>query len=193
MTIDTIKAKTFFKILESGDFIHYSRNKEKQLQLSEVWKGLVLDYEKESKDKKRDKKLNLDIQINSIYSKYQAINLACDALSFQNDDDAKNILKEFYIKVDENTYHQSLATIKNENKSYLVQIEKFKRELPKPSEEKEISVIAFDANVLGYANFVGASHLRPNNIILSEYLWLLKTGQEKLKQLETTKTKSNGN
>ncbi len=176
-------------ILETGDFSLYSSNKKKQQKLIDVWEDLQTEYEILKEDKTKSKTISISARIESILNKYKAINICCEVLRFTESKQAIEILKEHYFSIDENNYQSELERIENESKSYLIQVEKLKSQLPKQEENTSSKKTNFDEVILGYCAFVGVQ-LTPNKATVTEVIALEKLFLSKLKELE--KPQKNG-
>jgi len=183
LDLDHIFIKDFFKALSSGDLSYITKNKRKQKKLALVWDKLLQDYEILSKNKTLSKEIDVNAKIESLYCKFKAINICCDALKKTYNKDAVDILKEHYFFIDENNYQKELDRIKNESKSIFIQIEKLKSELPKKEVSEKSNPQHIDKVILGYCSFVGVQ-IKPNYCTVTEFEGLKELFSDKLKQLE---------
>lgn len=187
--LDTIKFKVFMHIMEHGDFGIYSKSKKKQAKLESVWIDLQAEYEKLKGDSKSSTILSLKSEIRSVLAKFKTINLCCEILRFKESEDAIKILQEHYFFIDSSNYHSELDRIENESQSYLIQIEKLKKQLPEEDEKEDQNPINHDEIILGYCAFIGVQ-LQPNKATVTEVLAVEKLFLNKLKELK--KTQRNG-
>ncbi|QQV90492.1 hypothetical protein Danklef1_13 [Polaribacter phage Danklef_1] len=186
ISLDTIKYKVFFKILDTGDFSFFSSNKKKQEKLKQVWGQLEEEFEILKKDKKKTKTIIINSRIESLYNKFRAINLCCEVLRFKYSEEAIEILKEHYFSIDKTHYAKELERIENESKSILIQIEKLKAQLPQETEVSDTKNTNLDDVILGYCSFVNIQ-IRPNEATVTEVLAIEKLFEAKLKELEKSK------
>lgn len=176
--LDHIKVKPFFKVLETGNFHHFTKSKRKAIE--PIWDELLEAYEKLSGNRKTNKEISTRARIEGLICKFKAINIACDCLAFKYEEDALEILKEHYFFINNSNYNKELERIKKESESILIQVEKLKKQLPKEETSNKRHI---DEIILGYCSFLGIQ-VKPNDCTVTEFKALEKLFENKLKQLE---------
>lgn len=196
MTIHEIPARLFFKILESGNFLlldtkgeletlesDAKANKTEELRL--LWNELEMEDHKLSKNDKTEKILNTSKMIESLKCKQKKIEIAVIHLKIKKDEELIDLLKSdgFEFKGD---FNEDLARIERLCRDINVQIDKLEKQLPKPTENKEIP---FDEIVIGYSMIVEQT-FKPNEITQSEFRALEKHVKSRIESIEKQKAKN---
>lgn len=196
MTIHEIPARLFFKILESGNFLlldtkgeletlesDAKANKTEELRL--LWNELEMEDHKLSKNDKTEKILNTSKMIESLKCKQKKIEIAVTHLKIKKDEELIDLLKNdgFEFKGD---FKEDLARIERLCRDINVQIDKLEKQLPKPTENKQIP---FDEIVIGYSMIVEQT-FKPNEITQSEFRALEKHVKSRIESIEKQKAKN---
>jgi hypothetical protein len=178
--LDYILIKDFFKVLEMNDIKYLSKYQRKNI----VWDDLLSEYETLSGGRKTAKEVSVKGRVEGLKCQFNAIQLACNILSFRKEQTALDILKESYLHINESNYHQEIERVKKESESILIQIKKLESYLPEEKENtspKQSQHI--DQVILGYCSFVGIQ-IKPNKCTVTEFISLKNLFESKLKQLE---------
>lgn len=191
---DTIPAKIFFKINETGDLSILSSEEMPVEKLQEIWVNIQEEHDAISPNKGGKKVISLYSRIESISAKQTAIGLAVRALKIDAENKDRELIeliqsrgyKFHYInspdKRKKKQYLKDLERIERENETESIRIKSLQDQLPKVDEGKEEN--SFDDTVLSYGAFTGLGFIDTNKITLTQYYALLKNGNEKMKSLK---------
>lgn len=138
-SLETIPYKTFIKIYETDevyllsksgkDFEDFTNEEIESLNL--VWDKIKRSYLEIIPNDDELRILDINKEIDHLESKYKLINMCCECLKFDWDDDLVKIIKDHDFVLSDENYHQDIETILLQSKSILDNIEMFKSQLPK--------------------------------------------------------------
>lgn len=144
-----------------------------------------MEDHKLSKNDKTEKILNTSKMIESLKCKQKKIEIAVTHLKIKKDEELIDLLKNdgFEFKGD---FKEDLARIERLCRDINVQIDKLEKQLPKPTENKQIP---FDEIVIGYSMIVEQT-FKPNEITQSEFRALEKHVKSRIESIEKQKAKN---
>lgn len=182
-SVDTIPAKIFFKILETGDVTLLTDEKVEENKLIDIWNTIKNEDAELAKNPKDTKVINVSKQIEAILAKMEAVNLAVFHLKVVKDDELMQMLKDYGYRFTDNL-EKDLETIERETEGLIIKLKSYQRQLQKlvPDTEETKENVPFDECVLGYSAISGLM-FKPNTITQSEYRALIKIGNQKIKPL----------
>lgn len=164
--------------------------------LDTLWEKLENEHESLNQNNKASKIFNLYQKMESLSSKYNAINLGIRVLWKYYDHELADMLNDYGYKFNHssksknsNQYEKDLDKISRESEAILNKISQLKNKLPKKQTSKKTNL---DETILNYSAFTGSGFIDTNKITVTQYYALIKIGNEKLKTLETNKPKKNG-
>lgn len=138
-SLETIPYKTFIKIYETDevyllsksgkDFEDFTNEEIESLNL--VWDKIKRSYLEIIPNDDELRILDINKEIDHLESKYKLINMCCECLKFDWDDDLVKIIKDHDFVLSDENYHQDIETIILQSKSILDNIEMFRSQLPK--------------------------------------------------------------
>lgn len=187
-SIDTIPAKLFFRIMETGEVSLLSNEDKSEEELSDIWNKIQEEHEKISINDRQNKALNIYKKIEALSCRYYAVKLSVHCLKYVRDKDLFVLLKNYGYKITWRDLREDLERIERESKAIETKILRAKQQLPKQKKDKGASV-SFDETVLGYAAFTGSGFVDTNKITVPQYYALINIGNQKIKALENGKAK----
>ena len=180
-TIDTIPAKLFFKIDNTGDYTLLSDdNSFKKEDLQKVWESILFYYQKNIQGKARDSQLDLDKKINSLESRLLCIKRIICLLKIERDHELERYLRSVGYQLTEQNFFDDLKKIESLSDMIKLKIEKHNSLLEK-KKDNNTSKTTFEDVLLGYLTILGLGFKEANKITLLEYLALEKQVKNKVK------------
>lgn len=191
-SIDTIPAKLFFRIMETGDISLLSTKKKAEYDLMSIWENLQEEHGKINPDNRTGKTMSIYRKIEALSAKYEAIKLAVHCMKSHRDKDLFGLLQNYGYKLTWRNLREDLERVERESKAIETKILRAKQQLPKQKKNKgESADISFDEAVLGYAAFTGSGFVDTNKITVPQYYALINIGNQKIRALENGKAKQN--
>lgn len=180
---DTIPAKIYYKILQTGDVTLLTNKKKRHNEedLKEVW----LDIENDFFETDKNAKSVLDIQkyVDHFKAKQKTIEITVRMLEVSGEDsEMLEILKEHGYSYNGKEWGLFLNKVKSQNKNLSIIIDNWESKLPKPKKETEHTPI--EDIILSYAVITGAGFISTNDITKKDFDALVRTGNEKIKALK---------
>lgn len=191
-SIDEIPAKTYFKIVETGDISLLSKKKVEQIELLAAWEIIEAEHSGLEQGKEDFKALDVPKKIEVLWAKYEAVRLAVHVLRRVDDPEMKDLLRSKGFNIGKNL-NAELDQIEKESEAIMVKIDALHIKLPKINKETSPKT-SFDKVVLSYGAITGLGFINTNKITLTQYYALIETGNEKITALEngTKKLKGGG-
>ena len=113
--INTIPAKVFLKVEQTGNLLLLSTTETKE-DLKKVWEILQNEHEIIKENNDNNKVLDISSNLESLYSKFKATDLSIYYLRKKKDQDIINLLKEQNYKLHLNNFKKDLDLIGKLNK-----------------------------------------------------------------------------
>ncbi len=179
-SIDTIPAKLFFKITETGNISLLSNKKTNPKKLEEIWKTIEEEHASIAPIEKTNSVVNISKKIESLGAKYQTIQLAIRYLRNIEDVILMNILTSFGYKFTDNR-KKDLLTIERESKAIELIINKLNKKLPSGNNSFNNS---FEEVIMQYSILTEVGFINSNTITIPQYYALIQAGNQKIKILE---------
>lgn len=177
-SIDTIPAKIFFKIYETGDVTLLCTENEqvKEAELVAIWELIKEQDEANNKDSSQSKVIKISAEIDSYLTKLEAIKNAVYVLKITEDKELKEMLKDFGY-----TYKnkKELERILLLSDGILDKVDRLKLKLPKP--KKNTNSTPIDEMILSCAIISGAGFIDTNKITKTQLDALAKITESKIK------------
>lgn len=189
-TIDEIPAKTYFKIVETGNLSLLSKKKKEEIELLAAWETIQAEHSELESSKKDVKTLNVPKKIESLFARYEAIKLAIYVLRREDDEEMKDLLKSKGFTITDNL-DNDLNVAEKESEAIIQQIEALQIKLPKINKDTSAKT-PFDKVVLSYGALTGLGFVNTNKITLTQYYALVETGNDKITAMENANKKGNG-
>ena len=196
-SVDTIPAKLYLKILETG---HVNLLSDKEVveiieegaqnvitkkESENIWVNIQAEDAELIKDNKSDKTLNISKNIESLVAKLESINLSVFHLKMLKDADLISLLKKYgYTFTDD--LESDLERIERETEGLEIKLKNYQRQLEKlqpKTKDKTGKSVPFDEVVLGYGVVTGLM-FKTNQITQSEYRALINVGNQKMEAIE---------
>lgn len=194
---DTIPAKLFYKISETGNLDLLCTEKCTDEELKKAWIDILDKNDKYDNTKSSKKVVDILKKVESLKAKYEAIRLAVHCLKRKVDDELIDLLKNYGYKFKWNEkeyslgnltqYQKDLEQIEKESEVIIFKIKELEEKLPKQKEEGKVPI---DEVILGYAVILGMGFIDTNKITLVQHYTNIKLGNEKIKNIEKV-TKKN--
>lgn len=177
---------TCAEIMQTGDLTLLSDEEISNNELIIIWEKLEEDFQNLSGNKDADKVFNVSKEIDFQANRYELINMACEALIFDKNEDLIDALKDFGYKITDENYIYDIQKIVKQSNGILNRIKQLQDTLPKESKVKNensiIDVMASYASILGFDfDFFTTS--------VEKFFAIEKTVKAKLKALENNNTK----
>lgn len=186
-SIDTIPAKTYFKIIESGDLKLLLSDGKRTINnisaLEDAWEKLEAEHSAIEEGKRDNTVMDISKKIESMAAKYEAITYAISYLRKLDDADLVRLLNNYGFQLD-GDIEQCLNRIESESEAIQIKIERERNKLPKEDKDNSKKT-TFDKVVLSYGAITGLGFVDTNKISLTQYYALIETGNEKIKALES--------
>lgn len=181
--IDTILAKVYFKIHETGNLKLLTDENLEVNVLEKIWTEIVQKHQEVSDIKRNVRVFELSKKIEELRAKHEAIINALYVLNFKRDKDLEQIVKNYGYKITDENFEDDVKEIKNNVQIVLNKIQKHQQnlELLLP---KEIKKITFEETLLGYYTVLGFGFKDANSITLLEYCGVESQVKAKIKALE---------
>jgi len=188
-SLETIPYKTFIKIYETDgfhllskedkDFEDFSNEEIKAFEVT--WLKLKKTYLETTPSEDELRVLDIHKEIDHLTSKYKLINMCCDCLKFDWDDDLVKIIRDFdFVLTDEN-YHKDIELIELQSNSIMDNVEMFKNQLPK--EKQNIKKATIDDMMASICAVLGID-FDFNTVSFTKVNAFLKQVEAKIKSLE---------
>lgn len=177
-SFDTIPFKVFLKITQTGDLTLLSDEKKTFNELKLIWDVINEEFKEIDPRNTVDKTLKLLIKIERYTVKYNALQMAVQALRFDRDLEIENLIREHGFKMKEATYYEDLDRVERESEALKMLIEEQSLKLPKVNEKKASNV---DEVIMGYC---AAAELQYNtNEITGSQFYAVKSIFENKKRI----------
>lgn len=176
-SIETIPAKTYFKIVETGNLRLLSKTATDE-ELERAWGQIESEHEALGDGDK--KALDVPKKIETLWARYESVRLAIHVLRRSDDDQMKDLLRSKGFRIGEDL-DNDLDQIEKEAEAIYIKIDALRKKLPKADTGTKAP---FDKVVLGYGALVGTGWIDTNTITLTQYYALIETGNEKIKAFE---------
>lgn len=138
-SLETIPYKIFFKIYETKNF--YLLNKvdknfedfsNDELQKFEIiWQKIKKEYLELSKSDDDSRVFDIEKEIDYLESKYKLIQMCCECLAFDWNDECVLIIRDNDFVITDENYYEDLELILLQSESIIHSIENFRTQLPK--------------------------------------------------------------
>jgi hypothetical protein len=203
-SVDTIPGKIFFKIIETGDLLLLTDEKEPledtekekfYTELQEIWLKIQEEDDKIASNKESVKVIDISSRLEELTARQAAVGFAVHVLKLNPENKDKELIQlikdrkyKFHFENSKNAkrvekqYLKDLDRIEKENKSESIRIKSLQDQLPEIEENNEN--INFDEAVISYGVIVGSGFIDTNKITQSQYRALIKIGNQKMKALE---------
>ena len=185
-TIDTIPAKIYFKILETGKVQLLSQDKLELSKLKDSWNEIVDKYAESNKTIKSEKIFSLSKQIQELKLQYESIVNALIVLKEFKDDDLIKLIESYGYRISDENYLQDIDLIERESKAIKIKINRFSKDLENYTPEKEETEknTSFDELYMGYMVFLEFPFKDSNTVTLLEFSSIEKQVLSKIKSLK---------
>lgn len=185
-TIDTIPAKIYFKIFETGDTSLLSTDKD--IDTDKLWQKIelqTLDYQKNTKS---DKILYLSKKIQQFSSRLNAILNTVNYLkSVKNDDESIDLLLSYGYKITSKTINEDLERIERESNAIEIKIDKYTSDLEKVKPKNTKDKSSFEDLYMSYLAILEFGFKGSNEVTFLEFMGLEKQVLSKIKALDGRK------
>lgn len=183
--IDTIPAKLFYKIVETGDVTLLSDEEKSLSKLQEIWEKIKAQDEKNNPNSKQNKITEINSEIESYLAKLKFIKHAVYYL--ENVDLEDEELKEL-LKNEGYTYEtkEELQRILIQSDSILDKVDRLKLRLPKQDQNQKAT--PFDEMVLLCGVISEAGFIDTNKITKTQLDGLINITNTKIKSLKSSNT-----
>jgi CRISPR/Cas system-associated protein endoribonuclease Cas2 len=173
-TLDTIPAKIYYKIIETGDISLLSTTETTVEKLEEIWERIKSEDESFNNDQNR--RVKTFSKIESLQAKLESIQHAVFYLKIEDDAELRELLKSYGY-----TYHShdDLDRILLQSDGINDAIDKLRLKLPKENISK--SAIPFDEMVLSAGVIAGVGFIDTNTITKTQLDGILKITETKIK------------
>ena len=194
-SLDILPVKTYFKIIETGNFflLSFSDKKVAELELSELWNEINQAFQERDNNQANKRIFRISTDIEYLISKYNLIQMCVNTLRFDRNQEVIDILKSHNYLVTDKFYERDLNRTERNSKGILNKIELLKSQLPKEDNKTDSSI---DDVLASYSNILGFHVGDFNKITCSEYLAFKKQVESKIKQqqdeINKIKSKKNG-
>lgn len=153
-SLETIPYKLFFKIEESKDFSLLSTEPIED-DLSAIWEAIEVEHLELASESNGNKIFNLEKKIGNLSAKHIAINIACDCLDFDKNDEMIQLLKSYKYTLRDDYFDEDIDMIRRESNSLKIKIDRYAEQLPKPtnntSEKMKVDdLLAMYCAILGF-------------------------------------------
>lgn len=193
-SIETIPAKIFFRIQDTGDVSLLTSDEKPNLQkLGQIWEELKAQNSALPESEDGKKTLSIATRLETLSARLESVTLAAHHLKSLYDQDLMNLLiskgyfPEDYKYESQEKLVADLHRVDQEAEALQAKIDLHKQKLPKEESGRKIT---FDQSVMGYAAFTGSGFIDPNQITLTQYYALINLGDEKMKALERDSSKN---
>lgn len=188
-SLETIPYKLFFKIY-SNDEVHLLNNDEKEIEdytiqeidkFNTVWNKIKKEYLELPQNDDDSRVFDINKEIDYLESKYKLIQMCCQCLVFDWNDECVAIIRDNDFVITDKNYYKDIELILLQSESIIHTVENFKTQLPKEKIQTKKTTIddmlASISAVLGIAfDF--------NTISFTAVNSYLKQVQSKIKSLE---------
>lgn len=193
-SFEILPVTIYYKILQSGDLslLNPEENTTPD-DLLGVWDTIHQEFQEKDNNQMNKRIFRITIDIETLASKYNIIQMCIDALRFDRNEDILNILKQHRYFISDKFYNRDLDRAERNAMGILHKISILKDQLPKDTGEKNDSSIH---EVLGgFCACLGFNIGEFNKITCPEYIAFKKQVDIKLKsqQEEISKLKSKKN
>lgn len=177
---DTLPAKTFFKIAESGDLSLLGEGTPEELEavFAEIQNQREAD---DSTGQGKSKELDIMSQIEALAAKYKAVKWSVYYLRFLADQELEDYLRGQGYALNEATKEADLDKIDTITQGILIKIESIRKRLPK--REKTEKSPPFDQVALSYCALLEMGYVDTNKITISQYDSVVTLGNRKMDAL----------
>ncbi|CAL2077701.1 conserved protein of unknown function [Tenacibaculum sp. 190524A02b] len=182
--IDTIPAKIYFKIVETGNLSLLSPNEKKEDALLKAWKKINQEYQRITFKSTTDKLLELSKKIQSLSARFKFIRNCCYLLKIQRDDELEEDLRLYNYKLREECFMADLNRIETLSDTIEIKIEALNEKLQNLSKSNDKSNALFEEVFMGYLAVLGFGFKDANTITLLEFVGLEKQVTIKIKSLQ---------
>lgn len=187
--IDTIPAKTFFKIQQTGDLTLLSNEKKTDKELHDAWEEIVKKDQEITGDKKGNRIINLIVKVEKLHIHLETLEMAFVSLKKNRNSELENILKEYGYKLTEENFTQDLETAQREAKSIKVRISRFETELKRllPTKNQHQKQETFEDILVSIFAILEIGLVDANTITLLYFRSLEKQAVKKIEALQKNK------
>lgn len=155
-TLDRLRLKTYYEILETGNHALLLKKDEKQDDeiLAVLWEKLFIEFSEANEDAETKKTLRILKDIERSQMKYSLVENFCIALDFEWDEEIVTILRGwgYTLREDQEYYYDDLDRIKREAEGLLLKAENTRKQLPQISENENLTV---DDILASYSSIMG--------------------------------------
>lgn len=187
-TIDTIPAKTFFRVQQTGDLTLLSTEKKTNKELYDAWEEIVKKDQEITGNKKSNRIINLTTKIERLNLELETLSAVITSLKNERNSDLETILKESDYKLTEKNFAQDLETAQRQIKSIKVRISRFenelKRLLPTENQQKQET---FEDILVNIFTVLEIGLVDANTITLLYFRSLEKQAVRKIEALQKSK------
>lgn len=186
-SLDIIPLKLFMKILETDDFTLLTDSNDKDVidSCKLILSKLKDDYDDLGLVNNYDSLLNINVRIEALKFKYDAIIAAVQSLRFDRNKDLLEMLKSFRYTIREDTYIEDLDRIEREVDSINVKIRRLEKKLPKKTKSEKTTI---DKVIMSYCALTGSNY-NTNEITVIQFHALKSLAEDKMKSIEKENAK----
>lgn len=174
-TLDTIPAKLYYHILETGN-VHLLSDEELPVAtLDKLWEDMQAKDLENNPDNSTNKSLDIHKTCEHYLAKYEAIRHAIHCLKYAEDKELIDLIRYYGY-----TYNskEDLERIAQQSESIFLKIDRQKARLPKKKESKHVP---FDEMVISCGVISGTGFIDTNTITKTQLDALVKVTMNKIK------------
>lgn len=185
-TIDTIPAKTFFKIQQTGDLTLLSNEKKTDKDLQDTWLEIV-KKDQEITGSNNSRIINLVAKIERLKLEFETVSSCIAYLKKQNNKELKSILVSYGYTITKQNFKNDLKIAEQEALSINIRISRFESELKRLSTSKVFKKQTFEDVFIPILAILEIGYVSANKVTLLEFRSLEKQAVKKIESLQKQK------
>lgn len=185
-TIETIPAKIYFQIIDTGETSLLSTEEDIDTEL--LWETIRSEGEKLLRKESKNKVLELSKSMQRFYVKYESVKNSIFYLRRKRDEELEDLIRSFGYKITNANFEKDLDRIENKIESLKVKIAREKKKIDAIPQSQQNSS-TFEDVFMSYLAILGYGFRSANSVTFKEFAAMEKSVTNKIKSIESNVSK----